>query len=399
MALFEKKFCDICGGRIGLLGNRKLEDGNLCKDCQRKLSPWFSDRRHSTVEEIRRQLAWREANKARVEAFTPTRSFGSLYKVLLDDDKRQFIVTRYSDWRAVNPDVLDFSDLRGCEIRIDEDREELLTKDGEGKEISYMPPRYKFSFDFSVCLALETPYFDEMRFDTAVSVKEQDPTIGMIGRREHGEAYREAERDLNAIKAWADGVLGLGEKSEEASPLAAPAPAEAPASPEGKAFVFPYLPTTKEELLALPGVSFQDPFSIAAASVAAFCRFPEDPESCFALLDAVKGPQPLTNTDKSFIRDRFMDGKDYIPRSYFEGAVPENDYTAAVPYRIRVTESAHSRDQYEQGYLTLYLKSGGADSPRPVVLRHKPSTDEWFLWNHSGILAGIRIPQSADPWA
>ena len=48
---------------------------------------------------------------------------------------------------------------------------------------------------------------------------------------------------------------------------------------------------------------------------------------------------------------------------------------------------------------SLYLKSGGADSERPVTLRHKPSTDEWFLWNHTGILAGIRTPKSADPWA
>ena len=27
-----------------MLGNRKLEDGNLCKDCAKKLSPWFDDR-------------------------------------------------------------------------------------------------------------------------------------------------------------------------------------------------------------------------------------------------------------------------------------------------------------------------------------------------------------------
>jgi len=33
MGLFDKKYCDICGEKIGLLGNRKLEDGNLCKDC------------------------------------------------------------------------------------------------------------------------------------------------------------------------------------------------------------------------------------------------------------------------------------------------------------------------------------------------------------------------------
>ena len=51
MGLFDKKYCSICGEKIGFLGNRKLEDGNLCKNCSAKLSPWFSDRRSSTVEE------------------------------------------------------------------------------------------------------------------------------------------------------------------------------------------------------------------------------------------------------------------------------------------------------------------------------------------------------------
>lgn len=46
--LFEKKECAICGGEIGLLGNRKLEDGNMCKACAAKLSPWFDERRHSS---------------------------------------------------------------------------------------------------------------------------------------------------------------------------------------------------------------------------------------------------------------------------------------------------------------------------------------------------------------
>ena len=39
MGLFDKKYCDICGDKIGLLGNRKLENGNLCKNCAKKLSP------------------------------------------------------------------------------------------------------------------------------------------------------------------------------------------------------------------------------------------------------------------------------------------------------------------------------------------------------------------------
>ena len=48
MGFFDKKYCDVCGEKIGLLGNRKLENGNLCKDCAAKLSPFFSERKSST---------------------------------------------------------------------------------------------------------------------------------------------------------------------------------------------------------------------------------------------------------------------------------------------------------------------------------------------------------------
>lgn len=398
MGLFDKKYCDICGSKIGLLGNKKLEDGNMCKDCQKLLSPWFSDRRHSTVEEIKQQLAYREANKARVEAFNVTRSLGSVYKLLLDEGKRQFIVTRLSDWRSANPDVLDFDQLSGCETKIREDKDELMTKDAEGKEISYMPPRFRYTYEFNAALFVNHPYFDDMRFQTAMSVREETPAPAG-----HGDAFLSAKADLTGIQAWANEILGTQTETENEDTMAetaaaAATPAAVPVGEKGL-YIFPALPKTRDELLALPGLSFQDPFSVAAAAVAALCRFPEDPEACYAMLDAIKGPQPLSNIDKGFIRNRFFDGKTYVPRSYFEGAVPTNDYTPAQPYRIRVNESVHSRDQYDQGYITLYIKSGGADSERPVVLRHKPSTDEWFLWNFVGILADIRVPVKDDPWA
>ena len=86
MGLFDKKYCDICGEKIGLLGNRKLENGNLCKNCAQKLSPWFSDRRNSTVEEIKAQLDYREENQKKVAAFHTTRTLGADTKVLLDED-------------------------------------------------------------------------------------------------------------------------------------------------------------------------------------------------------------------------------------------------------------------------------------------------------------------------
>ena len=43
MGLFDKKYCDICGEKIGLLGNRKLENGNLCKNCSQKRNATGND--------------------------------------------------------------------------------------------------------------------------------------------------------------------------------------------------------------------------------------------------------------------------------------------------------------------------------------------------------------------
>ena len=116
---FKKKECSVCGGEIGLLGNRKLEDGNLCKNCAAKLSPFFSDRRSSTVEEIKEQLSYREENRQAVAAFHTTRSLGRNTKVLLDEDAGKFMVTGARDLAQANPDVLDFSQVTGCELDID----------------------------------------------------------------------------------------------------------------------------------------------------------------------------------------------------------------------------------------------------------------------------------------
>ena len=112
--MFEKKTCSICGGEIGLLGNRKLEDGNLCKECAGKLSPFFSDRRASTVEQIAEQLEYREANRQKVAELNVTRTLGCDMKVMLDEDAKRFIVTRNSRWRDANPDVMDFPRSRAA---------------------------------------------------------------------------------------------------------------------------------------------------------------------------------------------------------------------------------------------------------------------------------------------
>ena len=168
MGLFDKKYCDICGEKIGLLGNRKLEDGNLCKNCAKKLSPWFSDRRNSTVEEIKAQLDYREANREKIAAFHVTRTLGTGTKVLLDEDAGQFMVTSARDLEQANPDILDFADVTGCNLDIDESRSELkrdvIDRDGKRTSVSYNPPRYEYSYNFYITIFVNNPYFNEMRF-------------------------------------------------------------------------------------------------------------------------------------------------------------------------------------------------------------------------------------------
>lgn len=159
--------------------------------------------------------------------------------------------------------------------------------------------------------------------------------------------------------------------------------------------VFNSLPESYEEFISLPQASLSTPFQTAAMTVLAFCYYPKDSELCYKMIDFLRGPQPMNGSDKSFIRDRFSD-KDYVPRSYFAGATPNNDYQPVAPYTIEVSENQYSYD--EQGYAKLFIKSGGADSPRPIKLR-KAKDGKWYLWEYSSILSGIRQPESSNPWA
>ena len=159
--------------------------------------------------------------------------------------------------------------------------------------------------------------------------------------------------------------------------------------------VFGNLPESYEQFTALPQASLSTPFQTAAMTVLAFCFYPKDSELCYRMIDFLRGPRPMNGSDKSFIADRFRD-KDYVPRSYFAGATPSNDYQPVAPYTISVSENQYSYD--EQGIAKLFIKSGGADDPRPIKLR-KAKDGKWYLWEYSSILLGIRQPESSNPWA
>ena len=164
MALFDKKFCDICGGKIGMLGNRKLDDGNCCKDCARQLSPWMTDRRRSTIADIKEHLAYREENKRNLARFNPQSVVGEDWKVMVDPNMGVFAVTRSNNWRADNPDLIPLASVVSCEIERKEQQHEVKEQLRDGGERSYSPPRYEYSYDFEVNINVSSPWFNEIEF-------------------------------------------------------------------------------------------------------------------------------------------------------------------------------------------------------------------------------------------
>ena len=204
MGLFDKKYCDICGAQIKLLGNKKLEDGNCCKNCASQLSPWFSERRHSTVASIKEQLAYREENKEEVAKFNPTRIIGDGTRIMIDEDQGKYIVTREKkNWKDENPDVIPFSAVTGCETRIDESKYEETTTDKDGKTVSYRPPRFRYSYDFHVKVYVNNPFFDELNFKiNNFSVSEN--SVGSLVQ--HGSEYQNFARSLEDIKEVFSGI-------------------------------------------------------------------------------------------------------------------------------------------------------------------------------------------------
>lgn len=157
---------------------------------------------------------------------------------------------------------------------------------------------------------------------------------------------------------------------------------------------FTALPKTLAEMQALPEAVLQNPFQTAALTVCALCVYAEDRDNGTQMLNWLRGPRPLSPFDISFLNDRFRDGN-YVPFSYFAGAVPGNDYTPTLPYTLTIEAGPYA--DANPGYKKLHIRSGGADNAREIVLRQK-GDGTWLLWDQF-LLLGIRQPKSADPWA
>lgn len=160
-------------------------------------------------------------------------------------------------------------------------------------------------------------------------------------------------------------------------------------------FTFQTLPQSLEELKALKEAKLQTPYETAALAIVALCLFEKNQEASFECIEFLNGPNDVNAYTRQFISEH-LKNKKYLPLSFFAGATPKNGYTPSAPYEITVFSNSYSFQ--EENWATIYVVSGGADNPRSIKLRKKPSTGEWFI-NEMQIFTDIRVPEEQDPWA
>lgn len=233
--VFKKKDCEICGKEVGVFGYKKLEDGEICKDCVKLLSPWFDDRRHSTVAQIKAQLAYREENRAALNGFRPTLAFGENYVLRAELEQGvpvRFVVETADSYMEENADLIRFQDVTAFEIDVDEYERELKMRNSEGEEVSYKPPRYEYSYDFYAEIHVNHPFFNDIRF----RLNQNTLNLETVANRSiRITAFNKANFDPTLYPEYrhyrkeCDELEELFRAGMQAMPLAGHAPAEAPA--------------------------------------------------------------------------------------------------------------------------------------------------------------------------
>ena len=165
---------------------------------------------------------------------------------------------------------------------------------------------------------------------------------------------------------------------------------------KSETFVFNTIPRSVEELQALPESSLDTPFKTCALTMLVLLNYEENQQATIDMLNFLKGPAPMSPYEIQFLKDRLGYGKGYVVRSFFEGSSPANNYIPTEPLKITVYDNPYSYP--EAGWATLHMDSSGADSPRQIKCRLKPSTNQWFMVENFA-LSDIRTPAAADPWA
>lgn len=157
-------------------------------------------------------------------------------------------------------------------------------------------------------------------------------------------------------------------------------------------FSFTYIPQNIDELIMMPEYKLKCPFARAALTAIVLCQYSTSPADTIEMLNHLSGPCVLS-LKETWELEKKLQGREYIPYSFFAGATPENAYEPYMPYMIKVTGTPFSFR--EKGFAALYIKSSGDQTPRLIKMRMQESTSEWFLW-YQDLLDPIDEPKKCD---
>ena len=121
------------------------------------------------------------------------------------------------------------------------------------------------------------------------------------------------------------------------------------------------IPGTLQEFRMCPQMDLSRPENTCVMFLCALQLYIKDREAGVAAMNMLRGPRPMTPYDSQFLRDRLRD-KAYLPMAYFEGAMPQNNYTPTQPYVLHVLPDPRPQD-IEDGYIRVFLKRQGQILP------------------------------------
>ena len=180
MGLFSKKECSICGDKSGLLSNRRLADGNLCKECRARLSPFYDVTNKDTVAFIAAQLDYRQRNMEELRWFQPSVAVGGAYKVFIDGNSGKFAVASEREMREGNPDLFDLAGLRSCSFFA---REHIIKGDEDESD--------RFDYEFYLKFSVDHPFvrgfscrYSGVTVSSKNRIKEEEARKIYLGQKE-----------------------------------------------------------------------------------------------------------------------------------------------------------------------------------------------------------------------
>lgn len=192
MGLFNKEKCCLCGGKTGMF-DKKCESGKVCKECVKKMSPWFDDYKNASAGALDAQRMGREVDAGLCKIYNFSKIFGEFGVILIDEKEKKFVafpdtssglfgnqrkVTSINDVIDLGPDIIKFDQVEDFEIDITEtSREEKRTENGQ--QVSYDPPHILYMETFTLRMKINHPYVKSIY----IQLNDGAVQIHNIGRR------------------------------------------------------------------------------------------------------------------------------------------------------------------------------------------------------------------------